>query len=243
MYDNFKESRSTSRISEGLLQVKINSILKNTYLWMMVGLVLTSGASYLLLNMRNVFPFLNYVFSPVVFFAIFIAQIALVFFLSLGINSMKAETAMLSFVIYSILNGITLTPIFLIYTNESITFVFLITALMFGVTSVFAIVTKTDLTKLGSFLTMGVIGLVIASLFNMFFKSSPMYMLISYAGVLIFTGLTAYDTQRIKNMALEIGETGEDITNKMAIIGALTLYLDFINIFIYLLRIFGKRRD
>ncbi|CAN5297014.1 Bax inhibitor-1/YccA family protein [soil metagenome] len=157
------------------------------------------------------------------------------------VNKMSANIATLIFVLYSALNGLVFASIFLVYTTESIASTFFITAGTFGVMSIYGYTTKADLTKMRSLLFMGLVGLVIASIVNMFMQSTVLYWITTYAGVLIFVGLTAYDTQKIKNMNI-IGNEGTEEDHKEAILGALTLYLDFINLFLYLLRIFGKRK-
>jgi FtsH-binding integral membrane protein len=166
--------------------------------------------------------------------------IGAVFFLSFGINRMKASTAFAAFLAYAVINGIWLTPVLLIYTGTSVASTFFITASMFLGTSLYGYTTKRDLSGLGSFLFMGVIGLVIAMVVNMFLQSSAMAFAISAIGVLLFTGLTAYDTQKIKSMYVE--NDGHEIARKKSIMGALTLYLDFINLFIFLLQFLGNRR-
>ena len=153
---------------------------------------------------------------------------------------MSAAKAQTTFWVFATLMGASLSSIFLIYTGASITRVFFITAGTFGAMSIYGYTTKRDLTKLGSFLMMGLFGIIIASLVNIFMKSSMMYFVISIIGVLVFVGLTAYDTQKIKNMYL-VSDSGE-LMGKKAVMGALTLYLDFINLFIMLLRLFGQRR-
>ena len=160
---------------------------------------------------------------------------ALLFALSLA-------TATLMFVAYSVINGAMLSSIFMIYTAASIASVFFITAATFAVMALIGYTTKTDLTSVGKLLFMALIGLVIATIVNMFIGSSTLTMICSYVGVLIFVGLTAYDSQKIKNMLMQAPDAGES-SQKLALLGALTLYLDFINLFIYLLRIFGDRRD
>tara|TARA_B100000282_G_scaffold130008_1_gene93154 strand:- start:43 stop:525 length:483 start_codon:yes stop_codon:yes gene_type:complete len=160
--------------------------------------------------------------------------------MSFGIAKMSASKAQTVFWIFAGLMGASLSSIFLAYTGTSITRVFFITAGTFGAMSIYGYTTKRDLTKLGSFLFMGLIGIIIASLVNIFLKSSMMYFIISIIGVLVFVGLTAYDTQKIKNMYLA-SDSGE-LIGKKAVMGALTLYLDFINLFIMLLRLFGQRR-
>ena len=171
---------------------------------------------------------------------VMLAPLGIVFYMSFGINKMSAAKAQTVFWIFSGLMGISLSSILLIYTGDSIARVFFITSATFGAMSIYGYTTKRDLTKLGSFLFMGLIGIIIASLVNIFLKSSMMYFIISILGVLIFVGLTAYDTQKIKNMYAST-DTGEMI-GKKAVMGALTLYLDFINLFIMLLRLFGQRR-
>jgi FtsH-binding integral membrane protein len=174
----------------------------------------------------------------------FIGEIALVFFLSARINKIKASTATGMFLFYAALNGATFSFIFIIYTMSSIASTFFICAGAFAALSAFGWMTKKDLTGLGSFMFMGVIGILIASVVNIFLRSPAMQMIISYIGVLVFAGLTAYDTQAIKNMALtQPAGLDAGVVRKGAIIGALKLYLDFILMFQYLLYIFGGSRD
>lgn len=179
--------------------------------------------------------------NRLIFFGLIIGQLLLVGSLSGWVSRMSANTAMAIFLLYSVLNGLTFSIIFLVYTMESIATTFYITAGTFAAMSLYGYFTKTDLTKTGSFLFMGLIGVVIASVANYFMKSEMLYWIISYVGVFIFIGLTAYDTQKIKNMNI-IGNEGTDEDRKEAIMGALTLYLDFINLFLMLLRIFGRRK-
>jgi FtsH-binding integral membrane protein len=169
-----------------------------------------------------------------------LAPLGIVMYMSFGINSMSSSRAQTVFWIFAALMGASLSSIFVVYTGTSISRVFFITAGTFGAMSLYGYTTKKDLTSLGSFLIMGLIGILIASIVNIFLKSSAMYFVISVLGVLIFVGLTAYDTQKIKNMYLE--SDGNEVMSKKAIMGALTLYLDFINLFIMLLRLFGQRR-
>jgi uncharacterized protein len=171
-----------------------------------------------------------------------LAELGIVIGLSAAINRMSSSTAMLMFFAYSFLNGLTLAAIFMVYTRTSIANTFFVTAGTFGVMSVYGYTTQKDLTSWGSFLTMGLIGIIIASIANFFFASTQLYWLITYVGVIIFVGLTAYDTQQIKAMAAG-GFDGEEMERKGAVIGALRLYLDFINLFLLLLRIFGRRSD
>jgi len=171
---------------------------------------------------------------------VMLAPLGIVFYMSFGIRKMSAAKAQMTFWIFAALMGASLSSIFLIYTGASITRVFFITAGTFGAMSIYGYTTKKDLTKLGSFLMMGLFGIIIASIVNIFMKSSMMYFVISIIGVLVFVGLTAYDTQKIKNMYMA-SDSGE-LIGKKAVMGALTLYLDFINLFIMLLRLFGQRR-
>jgi len=171
---------------------------------------------------------------------VMLAPLGIVFYMSFGINKMSAAKAQTTFWFFAGLMGLSLSSILLVYTGMSVTRVFFICSATFGSMSIYGYTTKRDLTKLGSFLMMGLIGIIIASLVNIFLKSSMMYFVISILGVLIFVGLTAYDTQKIKNM-YAASDTGE-IMGKKAVMGALTLYLDFINLFIMLLRLFGQRR-
>ena len=171
---------------------------------------------------------------------VMLAPLGIVFYMSFGINKMSSAKAQTVFWIFASLMGLSLSWILLVYTGVSVARVFFITSATFGAMSIYGYTTKRDLTKLGSFLFMGLIGIIIASLVNIFLKSSMMYFVISILGVLIFVGLTAYDTQKIKNMYVA-SDSGE-IIGKKAVMGALTLYLDFINLFIMLLRLFGQRR-
>tara|TARA_B100001250_G_scaffold396564_1_gene402684 strand:- start:1323 stop:2084 length:762 start_codon:yes stop_codon:yes gene_type:complete len=171
---------------------------------------------------------------------VMLAPLGIVFYMSFGINKMSAGKAQSVFWLFAALMGLSLSWILLVYTGASVARVFFITSATFGAMSIYGYTTKRDLTKLGSFLMMGLIGIIIASVVNIFMKSTMMYFVISILGVLIFVGLTAYDTQKIKNM-YQASDTGE-LMGKKAVMGALTLYLDFINLFIMLLRLFGQRR-
>ena len=182
----------------------------------------------------------NTIYASGLKWVIMLAPLAVVFYMSFGIAKMSASKAQTTFWVFAGLMGLSLSSILLVYTGLSVTRVFFITSATFGAMSIYGYTTKRDLTKFGSFLMMGLIGIIIASLVNIFLKSSMMYFVISILGVLIFVGLTAYDTQKIKNM-YAASDSGE-LMGKKAIMGALTLYLDFINLFIMLLRLFGQRR-
>lgn len=179
--------------------------------------------------------------NRIVFFGLIIVELVAVGTLAGLVDKMSASTATLIFVGYSLLNGLTLSVIFFVYTTESIASTFFITAGTFGVMSFYGYTTKSDLSKWGSLLFMGLMGLIIASIANFFMKSAMLYWITTYIGVIIFVGLTAYDTQKIKSANI-IGNEGTEEDSKEAIMGALTLYLDFINLFLFLLRIFGRRK-
>jgi uncharacterized protein len=213
--------------------------LARVYNWMGLGLATTAVVSLLTASNPAV---LNFIFgNQFVFFGLIIAELGLVMTLSAAIGRLQATTATMMFFIYSALNGLTLSAIFLAYTSASIASTFFVTAGTFGVMSLYGYTTKRDLTSWGSFLFMGLIGVILASLVNIFLKSEAIYWVITYAGVIVFVGLTAYDTQQIKAMALQ-GFGDEETERKGAVIGALRLYLDFVNLFLMLLNIFGRRR-
>ncbi len=221
-------------------QVKVNEYVRSVYNWMAIGLGLTGFVSYYVSNSEYL---LQLIFgNQLIFFGLIIGELALVFTISARVHKMQASTATSLFIIYAILNGATLSAIFLIYTSSSITSTFFICAATFIICSIYGWITKKDLTSMGSFMVMGLFGIIIASVVNMFVRSSGMSMIISYIGVFVFIGLTAYDTQKIKNMAIS-QPAGLDAgaIRKGAIIGALSLYLDFINLFLMLLRILGNR--
>ena len=178
--------------------------------------------------------------NQILFWGLIIAEFALVFGVTAAINKLSLTTATLMFILYSVINGALLSYIFLAYTASSIATVFFITAGTFGVMALIGYTTKTDLSSMGKILFMALIGMIIATVVNLFVKSDGLTTILSYVGVLIFVGLTAYDTQKIKNMLLEAPDAGEG-AQKVALLGALSLYLDFVNLFIYLLRIFGRR--
>ena len=178
------------------------------------------------------------------FLVLILVELGLVFYLSARVEKIQAATASGLFIGYSVLNGLTLSVIFLAYTGTSIAATFFIAAGMFGAMAVYGLVTKRDLSGFGSFLFMGLVGIIIASIVNIFLQSSTMHWAISFLGVLIFTGLTAYDVQKIKRIGEEgIMAQGDEVVRKGSVMGALTLYLDFINLFLMLLRFFGGSRD
>lgn len=207
--------------------------------WMTTGLFLTGIAALLTLNSPGL---LGLIFSSnIVYIGLILAQLGLVIWLSARIEKMTASTATLVFLGYSALTGLTLSVVFLTYTVSSLASTFFVTAGTFGAMVTYGVVTKRDLTSMGSFLTMGLIGMVIASVVNMFLNNSTIYWITTYVGVLIFVGLTAYDAQKIKAMSM-VALQGGEAEQKGAIIGALRLYLDFINLFLLLLRVMGNRK-
>ncbi len=209
------------------------------YNWMGIGLATTGFMAFWVASSETM---TNLIFgNQILFFGLIIAELGLVFYLAGWIEKMTASQATGVFILYSGLNGVTMSFIFLVYTSSSITSAFLVTAGTFGAMSLYGYTTKKDLTSWGSFLFMGLIGIILASVVNIFLQSSAMYWIITYAGVLIFVGLTAYDTQKIKEMNI-LGNEGTDEDHKEAISGALTLYLDFINLFLMMLRLMGDRR-
>ena len=214
------------------------AILKNVYLWMTLALVISGLTAIVVANSHQVLELLYS--NSIVLFIIFLAQLGLVWLISAKINSISINTATALFIAYSILTGVTLALIFIVFTQESIASVFFISAGTFAGISIYGYTTKRDLSNWSAYLFMGLIGLIIASVVNWFMHSEILYWIISYVGVLVFVGLTAYDTQKIKQLALISHDHNGDVPQKVALIGALTLYLDFINLFIYLLRIFGK---
>ena len=213
-------------------------LMRKVYVWMTLALVITGFTAYGVVTSPGV---LQLIFgNKILFWGMIIAELALVIGVSAAINRLSLTTATLMFILYSVINGALFSSIFLIYTASSIATVFFITAGTFGVMALIGYTTKTDLTSIGKYLFMALIGLIIATLVNMFIKSEGFTYILSYIGVLIFVGLTAYDSQKIKQMLLQAPDAGEG-AQKLALLGALTLYLDFINLFIYLLRIFGRR--
>ncbi len=223
-------------------EVLVNNFVRSVYNWMAIGLGLTGVVALYVSSSESM---LRLIFgNPFVFFALIIGELALVFFISGRVDRMSAGTATSLFVLYCALNGATLSFIFLAYARASIVSTFFICAGTFIGCSIYGWTTKKDLTSLGGFLMMGLIGIIIASLVNMFVRSSGMSMVISYIGVIVFVGLTAYDTQKLKSMALtQPADLDGAVIRKGAILGALSLYLDFINLFLMLLRIFGTARE
>ena len=215
-------------------------LMRKVYLWMTLALVITGFTAYYVAHNETLLTAL--VSNQILFWGLVIGEFALVVGLSAAINKLSLTMATLMFVIYSVINGATLSFIFLVYTYSSITNVFFITAGTFAVMALIGYFTKVDLSSMGKILMMALIGIIIATIVNIFTKSEGLAMILNYLGVLVFVGLTAYDSQKIKQMMMAAPDAGE-VAQKMALLGALSLYLDFINLFLYLLRIFGARRD
>ncbi len=232
---NYESMSGTSEVSAFAV------LMRKVYLWMSLALVVSGLAAYYVAGSPRLLAAIYG--NPIVFWALIIAEFGLVIGLTAAINRLSFPVAACMFALYSLVNGVTLASIFLIYTMASITSTFFITAATFAVMALIGSITKQDLTKLGSILLMALIGLIIAAIVNIFLRNSMMDMVISCIGILIFVGLTAYDAQKIKNMMLEYGDAVNDQTQKLAVMGALSLYLDFINLFLYLLRFVGKRNN
>lgn len=220
-------------------EMQQRAFIAQVYAWMAFALVITGMVAWYVANSPQLI--IAIVSNNLLFFGMLIGELVLVTILVKTVQQMSAFMTTLMFFVYSMLNGFTLSILFLAYTAESITSTFLITAGTFGAMSIYGFITKKDLTSIGNFLGMALIGLLIASVVNLFFHNSTFYWITTYAGILIFVGLTAYDTQKIKNIQSE-NFADENQERKVSILGALTLYLDFINLFLYLLRILGRRR-
>ena len=247
---NKQTSTTRSSASEAIIDQGLRAYMLKVYNYMATGILLTGIVALITFKMAvttdasgaivGLEPLGQAIYLSGLKWVVMLAPLGVVFYMSFGINKMTASKAQGTFWVFAALMGLSLSSIFLIYTGASITRVFFITSGTFGAMSIYGYTTKRDLTKFGSFLMMGLIGIIIASVVNMFMQSTMMHFVISILGVLIFVGLTAYDTQKIKNMYLA-SDSGE-LMSKKAVMGALTLYLDFINLFIMLLRLFGQRR-
>ena len=246
---DFNQRSFTKTVDQAAIDEGLRAYMLKVYNYMTTGLVLTGFISYFFGKASVeayvpggviLTPLGNMLFNSGLSFVIMLAPLGFVFYLSARINKMSTASAQITFWLFASIMGLSLASIFVQFTHSSIARVFFITAGTFGAMSLYGYTTKRDLTKLGGFLFMGLIGIIIASIVNIFFQSGMMAFVISVIGVLVFVGLTAYDTQNIKNMYLE-GDS-EEIGSKKALMGALKLYLDFINLFILLLQLFGQRR-
>lgn len=220
------------------MQRALPILMRKVYLWMTLALAITGITAY---GVAHSYTLLSLIYgSSIGIWVLIIATLALVVAISSAIDRLSLSTATLLFALYSLLNGAMLSSIFLAYSSTIITQTFLVTAGTFAAMAFIGYTTKTDLTSVGKLLLMALIGIIIASVVNIFVGSSTLDMIICYVGVLLFVGLTAYDSQKIKRMLAERDDVGE-VSQKIALLGALSLYLDFINLFLYLLRIFGRR--
>ncbi|MBK0019053.1 Bax inhibitor-1/YccA family protein [Kosakonia cowanii] len=234
--DRFPRSDSIVQGSRSGLQ----TYMAQVYGWMTCGLLLTAFVAWYAARSEAI---MSFVFSSqITFFGLIIAQLALVFVISGMIHKLSPALATGLFMLYSALTGLTLSSILLVYTSQSIAATFVVTAGMFGVMSLYGYTTKRDLSGFGNMLFMGLIGIVLASLVNFWLKSEALMWVITYIGVIVFVGLTAYDTQKLKGIGEKIDVSNSAELRRYSILGALTLYLDFINLFLMLLRIFGNRR-
>lgn len=218
--------------------IQDRSFLSQVYLWMTLGLLITAGVAVYVASSPMLM--IRIITSDGLFFGFILGELALVWYMSARVHKMSLGQLSFGMLAYAVLNGVTLSVVFWAYTQGSIASVFFITAGTFGLMSLIGYTTKRDLTGMGQFMLMGLIGMILASLVNMFFKSPAIYWVATYAGVVIFAGLTAYDTQKLKRLAGMEMEVEEG--KKLALMGALTLYLDFINLFLLLLRVLGRRK-
>lgn len=219
--------------------LQVSAVLKDVYLWMSAALIISGFAAVMTVQLPSLLSFLYS--SPYTILGLFGAELLLVVVLTASLSSISFQTASILYILYSVINGVTMSSILLLYTKESIAGTFFITAGTFAAMSLYGYTTQKDLSTIGNLCFMGLIGLIIASIVNLFMGSSTLYWIVTYVGVLVFVGLTAWDTQKIKAMCMDL-EPDTELTKKVALMGALQLYLDFINLFLYLLRIFGKRK-
>ena len=235
--ENYQNEIGAQRVMDRSVSA---TLMRSVYYWMAGALAITGLTAMLVANNPTV---LNLIFSNMgVVWGLLIGELVLVMILSAAINRLSFSTATILFILYSVLNGLTLSCIFVVYTQGSIASTFFITAGMFAGLAFYGTVTKKDLSGIGRFLFMTLIGLIIATIVNIFMHSEMLYWITTFVGVLVFAGLTAWDAQKIQQMTQMADDVNES-TQKLALLGALTLYLDFINLFLYLLRIFGRRSN
>ena len=216
------------------------SLMRSVYIWMALALAVTGLTAMTIATQPQI---VYAIFANrAIFWMLILAELGMVIYLSARIMSMSFATAGIVFVVYALLNGVTLSSLFMAYTAESIAQTFFVTAGTFGAMAVIGFLVKRDLSAIGRFFYMALIGLIIATVANAFFHNSGLAMICNYAGVVIFSGLTAYDTQKIKNMLVQFGDRRDETVMKLALLGSLSLYLDFINLFLYLLRFLGNLR-
>lgn len=241
--NNFSNNRIDITQEQSIPVAK--TFISGVFLWMTIALAITALVSWIFANNASLLSLLINTETggmTILGWIVMLAPLGLVFFMGMGFQRLSASTMILVFILYSVLMGMSLSFIFLMYSLPSIAKTFVITSGMFGVMAFTGYTTKTDLTKFGRIMYMGLIGIIIASIINFFTKSPAVEYVISYIGVIIFTGLTAYDVQKLKRIGANIDQDSE-LGRKATIFGALTLYLDFINLFLFLLRIFGGRRQ
>ncbi len=236
---NNRGTSFASSVSSVSYDSSLRAYMAKVYNFMAIALAISGATAF---AVSSTPALMHAIFGTPLAWLVMFAPLIFVFFFSYKLNSISAEKAKGYLWAYSALMGLSLSTIFIAYTGSSVVRVFLITASVFGAMSIYGQATKKDLTELGSFLIMGLIGLMIASLVNIFLKSSAFEFAISLIGTLVFIGLTAYDAQRIKQTYYQVAGDSE-MTSKMAVVGALNLYMDFINLFIMMLRLFGDRRD
>lgn len=237
---NYFQQQARGPMSASAIAAEQLSFMNKVYMWMAAALTLTGLTA---MYVSSSVPLLKLILlNKPIFYGLLFGELALVWYLSAAVDKMTAAGATSMFFLYAFVNGLTLSVIFLVYTASSIASTFFLTAATFAIMSAYGYFTKADLTSLGNLCFMLLIGLIIASIFNIFFASSAIYWVTTYLGIFVFVGLTAYDTQRIKEMNV-IGNEGTEEDQKEAIMGALILYLDFINLFLYMLRLFGDRRN
>lgn len=235
-----QDLEKTIREKEGYMSLAFPALMRKVYVWMTMALVITGITAYGVATSPTLLQMIYG--SRIGIWALIIVELGLVFWISARIEKLSLTSATLLFILYSIINGATLSSIFFVYSPSAITKVFFITAGTFGVMALYGYFTKSDLSSWGKILMMGVFGLIIALVVNMFLKSAMMDLILSGIGVLVFTGLTAYDSQKIRQM-LAMQTDMDESAQKIALLGALSLYLDFINLFLYLLRFFGRGSD
>lgn len=233
------QQENYSILTEHAIAAEQQRFMTKVFGWMFIALLVTGIVAMITANTPTIA--LVIANNPVLFFGLLISELILVGVLSALVQKLSAAWATFIFLLYSLLNGLTFSVIFMVFTTESIATTFFVTAGTFGIMAIYGYTTKRDLTKFGSFLFMALIGLILASVVNIFLKNSAFYWITTFAGIFIFVGLTAYDVQKIK-LLNKIGNEGTDEDRKEAIMGALILYLDFINLFLYLLRLFGRRK-
>lgn len=219
------------------------SVMRNVYLWMCLGLFVTGFVSMALIYTPLFYLLVGLLKIPFAFLGIMLIEIGVVWWLSARIRTLSVGASRAAFIFYAILNGITMSIVFLVYTQSSIALTFISTASLFGAMSIIGYTTKLDLSKWGSYLLMGLVGFLIGSVVNLFFASSALEWFLTYAGIALFIGLTVYDTQRIRIMVTSAVQSGDETGAKLiGLLGALKLYLDFINLFLLILRLVGGRR-